>query len=127
MTIVKISDIQQAVAEEYGLTVEELLSQSRKRHITKPRQVAMWLCRRLTAHSYPDILSRFSLTNHTTVLHAKKTVDKRIASDCYFAEKISQLERRLIEEAREINKAIRLNIAQTGLSYLPGEDEGQHN
>ena len=72
--------IQRAVAEHYDVRLADMTSKRRPRHIAGPRQVAMYLCRRLTPHSLPEIANAFCKT-HATVLHAYKVVDSRIATD----------------------------------------------
>ena len=66
--------IQKTVADFYKIKVAEMYSQKRTRAIARPRQVAMWLARELTAHSLPEIGDAFGGRDHTTVLHACRTV-----------------------------------------------------
>ncbi|QDX81959.1 chromosomal replication initiation protein DnaA [Denitratisoma sp. DHT3] len=66
--------IQKTVADFYKIKVAEMYSQKRTRAIARPRQVAMWLCRELTAHSLPEIGDAFGGRDHTTVLHACRTI-----------------------------------------------------
>ncbi|HEY3431400.1 MAG TPA: chromosomal replication initiator protein DnaA [Rhodocyclaceae bacterium] len=71
--------IQKTVADFYKIKVAEMYSPKRTRAIARPRQVAMWLCRELTAHSLPEIGDAFGGRDHTTVLHACRTiVDHRV-------------------------------------------------
>lgn len=67
--------IQKTVADYYKLKVVEMHSKKRSRAIARPRQVAMWLARELTPHSLPEIGEAFGGRDHTTVLHACKTVN----------------------------------------------------
>ncbi len=84
---VTIENIQKTVAEYYKIRVADLLSPSRSRSITRPRQVAMALSKELTNHSLPEIGDKFGGRDHTTVLHACKKVvalrkeDNRIDED----------------------------------------------
>lgn len=66
--------IQKTVADYYKLKVSEMFSKKRTRAIARPRQVAMWLARDLTHHSLPEIGEAFGGRDHTTVLHACRTV-----------------------------------------------------
>jgi chromosomal replication initiator protein len=66
--------IQKCVADYYKMKVAEMYSQKRTRAIARPRQVAMWLSRELTPHSLPEIGEAFGGRDHTTVLHACRTV-----------------------------------------------------
>lgn len=71
--------IQKTVADFYKIKVAEMYSPKRTRAIARPRQVAMWLCRELTPHSLPEIGDAFGGRDHTTVLHACRTiVDYRV-------------------------------------------------
>jgi len=72
--LVTIDNIQKTVAEYYKIRVGDLLSKSRRRSITRPRQVAMSLAKELTTHSLPEIGDAFGGRDHTTVLHACRRV-----------------------------------------------------
>ena len=72
---VGIDNIQKTVADYYKIKVAELFSKKRTRAIARPRQLAMWLCREVTSHSYPEIGDAFGGRDHTTVIHAVKTID----------------------------------------------------
>jgi len=67
--------IQKTVADYYKLKVAEMYSKKRTRAIARPRQVAMWLARELTHHSLPEIGEAFGGRDHTTVLHACRTIN----------------------------------------------------
>ena len=66
--------IQKTVADFYKIKVAEMYSHKRTRAVARPRQIAMWLARELTAHSLPEIGDAFGGRDHTTVLHACRTV-----------------------------------------------------
>ena len=72
---VGVDNIQKTVADYYKMKVAELFSKKRTRAIARPRQVAMWLCREVTSHSFPEIGDAFGGRDHTTVIHAVKTID----------------------------------------------------
>ncbi|MBK7899835.1 MAG: chromosomal replication initiator protein DnaA [Azonexus sp.] len=72
---VGIENIQKTVADYYKIKVADLFSKKRTRAIARPRQVAMWLCREVTSHSFPEIGDAFGGRDHTTVIHAVKTID----------------------------------------------------
>ena len=78
---VTIERIQLAVCERFGITHEELLSASRAARLTWPRQLAMYLAREQTEASLPAIGAAFGGRNHTTVMHAVRRTQQRIASD----------------------------------------------
>jgi chromosomal replication initiator protein len=76
-----VEDIKAAACEQFGLTLDELLSPSRTPRITWPRQVAMYLARELTGESLPAIGRQFGGRDHTTVLHAHRRTASRISTD----------------------------------------------
>ena len=79
--LVTISNIQKTVAEYYKIKMADLLSKKRTRNIARPRQIAMTLAKELTNHSLPEIADAFSGRDHTTVIHAAKTIRQLIVSD----------------------------------------------
>jgi len=78
---VSIENIQKTVADFYRLKMIDLLSKKRTRVIARPRQIAMSLARELTQLSLPEIGNAFGGRDHTTVLHACKTIDGLRNSD----------------------------------------------
>lgn len=71
---ISVENIQKTVADYYRLKVADLLSKKRTRNLTRPRQIAMSLARELTTMSLPEIGSSFGGKDHSTVIHACKTV-----------------------------------------------------
>lgn len=76
--------IQKTVADYFKIKVADMYSQKRTRAIARPRQVAMWLSRELTPHSLPEIGDAFGGRDHTTVLHACRTVVSLRSKDAQF-------------------------------------------
>ena len=70
-----IEDIQRKTAEFYKLDVRDFHSPQRARRVARPRQVAMYLSRKLTTRSLPEIGRRFGGRDHTTVLHACRRIE----------------------------------------------------
>ena len=83
--------IAKMVASHYKLTVEELKSKNNSRQIAVPRQVAMYLCKRLTKHSFPEIGRDFGGKHHTTVMHSVEKIDALSKDDRNFHRVISDL------------------------------------
>ncbi len=77
---ISFESIQRAVADHYDVRISDMSSTRRMRSVSMPRQVAMYLCRRFTRASLPDIASSFSKT-HATVLHAYRAIDSRMDVD----------------------------------------------
>ena len=72
--MVTIENIQKIVVEYYKIKLSDLLSKRRSRSVTRPRQIAMALAKELTTHSLPEIGDAFGGRDHTTVLHATRTI-----------------------------------------------------
>jgi chromosomal replication initiator protein len=79
--VITLQQIQKLVASTYKLSVDELLSKNNARHISHPRQVAMYLCKNLTKHSYPEIGRAFGGKHHTTVIHSVEKIESLVGSD----------------------------------------------
>jgi chromosomal replication initiator protein len=78
---ITVENIQKTVADYYKIKVADLFSKKRTRVIARPRQVAMWLAKDLTSQSYPSIGDAFGGRDHTTVLHAVRTIEALRAKD----------------------------------------------
>ncbi|MGA9341374.1 MAG: chromosomal replication initiator protein DnaA [Rhodanobacteraceae bacterium] len=78
---ITIPNIQKTVADYYQLRMADLLSKRRNRSVARPRQVAMSLAKELTGHSLPEIGDAFAGRDHTTVLHACRTVKELRETD----------------------------------------------
>lgn len=96
MIRITTASIQRAVCEHYGLTQEQLLATTRRREIARPRQVGMYLARKLTSRSLPEIGQYFGGFDHTTVLHACRKVSQLIAEDADFAVAVQEVRRRIV-------------------------------
>ncbi len=73
--------IQKVIAEFFSLSIDDIKSKKRTRAIAYPRQIAMFLSRKLTDHSLPDIGSFFGGRDHTTVLHAYEKINSEYESN----------------------------------------------
>ncbi|HEX3910904.1 MAG TPA: chromosomal replication initiator protein DnaA [Solirubrobacteraceae bacterium] len=90
-----VAEIQTAVGEHFGLSRAELLSSTRAARVAWPRQLAMYLTRELTTESLPSIGRHFGGRDHTTVLHACRRTDSRIADDTSAREAVEKLRQML--------------------------------
>ena len=72
-----IEEIQTAVAKKYSVTMSQILSMERTQSIVTPRQLAMYIARKFTTKSLPEIAKLFDKT-HATILHGVKNIEKRI-------------------------------------------------
>ncbi|MEF3280713.1 MAG: chromosomal replication initiator protein DnaA [Elusimicrobiota bacterium] len=87
---ISIDDIQKIIAEEYGITVEEIKSKQRSERFAIPRQIAMYIACEITNISLPDIGKAFD-KDHSTVIYARDKIKQLLNSEPFFAEKINNL------------------------------------
>jgi chromosomal replication initiator protein len=97
-----VESIQKTVADFFHIRLTDLKSKKRTQHIAFCRQVAMYLCRKLTDSSFPTIGEHFG-RDHSTVIHAYNLIMRRVTSDSAFRLSIEKIEREL--------KSIRANAA----------------
>ena len=92
---VTIDEIQKRVAEHFNIRLSEMYSARRARAVARPRQIAMYLSKQLTARSLPEIGRKFGGRDHTTVMHAVRKVEELKAVDNGFGEDLDLLRRML--------------------------------
>ena len=90
-----IDAIQKEVAQHFNIKIADMSSPRRARAVARPRQIAMYLSKQLTARSLPEIGRKFGGRDHTTVMHAVKKVEELIHQDTDFAEEVDLLHRML--------------------------------
>jgi chromosomal replication initiator protein len=79
------------VGQEFGVSIEGLKSKKRTKILTEPRQIAMFLCRRLTDLPLVEIGLAFGGRDHTTVIHACDKVESDMARDRSFRLRVERL------------------------------------
>jgi chromosomal replication initiator protein len=94
---IKIDDILKVVGRHYNVSKNDLLSPRRARNVVVPRQIGMYLAKKLTSRSLPEIGRRFGGRDHSTVLHAVRKIDDLMRADEKLAKDLAQLIR-LIEQ-----------------------------
>ncbi len=80
---ITIEKIQKTVAEHFQIKSIELKSSKRLKNLVLPRQIAMYICRKLTDLSYPEIGTKFGGKDHSTIIHAIKKIDKKMEEDLH--------------------------------------------
>ena len=73
--LISVDNIQRTVAEYYKIKMADMISKRRTRSVARPRQVAMCLSKELTNHSLPEIGNMYGGRDHTTVMHACRTIN----------------------------------------------------
>jgi len=92
---ITIDEIQRKVAEHYNIRLADMHSARRSRNVARPRQVAMFLAKQLTARSLPEIGRKFGGRDHTTVMHAVRKVEELVTEDPSFAQDVDVIKRAL--------------------------------
>ncbi|QQG36691.1 MAG: chromosomal replication initiator protein DnaA [Micavibrio aeruginosavorus] len=92
---ITIDEIQRKVAEHYNIRLQDMHSARRARNVARPRQVAMYLAKQLTARSLPEIGRKFGGRDHTTVMHAVRKVEELMVEDTQIAQDVEIIRRAL--------------------------------
>ena len=92
---ITIDEIQRKVAEHFNLRMTDMHSARRARSVARPRQIAMYLAKQLTARSLPEIGRKFGGRDHTTVMHAVRKIDELIGDDAQIAQDVDVVKRAL--------------------------------
>ncbi len=79
--VIRLVDIQEVVARRYGKKISDLKSKRRTGDLVLPRQIAMYLSRKLTNSSFPEIGREFGGKDHTTIMHACRQIEKAVDTD----------------------------------------------
>ena len=96
--VITVDKIQNVVSNYYNIPLSDMLSQRRSRPLARPRQVAMYLAKKMTSRSLPEIGRRFANRDHTTVIHAVKTITRLSEQDDEMKKNISQIKSLLLEQ-----------------------------
>ena len=96
--IITVDKIQNVVSNYFNILLSEMLSQRRSRPLARPRQIAMYLAKKMTTRSLPEIGRRFANRDHTTVIHAVKTITRLSEQDDEMKKNINQIKSLLIEQ-----------------------------
>ena len=96
--VITVDKIQNVVSNFFNIALSEMLSQRRSRPLARPRQVAMYLAKKMTTRSLPEIGRRFANRDHTTVIHAVKTITRLSEQDDEMKKSINQIKSLLLEQ-----------------------------
>lgn len=91
-----VNRIQRIVSEYFQVSVEDIKSKKRSANLTFPRQVAMYLCRKLTNESFPKIGIEFGGKDHSTVMHSVEKIEKEINNNRELANIIEKLKKEIV-------------------------------
>ncbi|HMO01695.1 MAG TPA: chromosomal replication initiator protein DnaA [Oligoflexia bacterium] len=93
MVSLSVNDIKRAVCCHFNIKVSELCSKLRSRNISFPRQIAMYLCRKHTVLSYPEIGAQFGGREHSSVIHSCSVVGERLLVDDKLIMTVKEIEK----------------------------------
>jgi len=96
--VITVDKIQNIVSNYYNIALSEMLSQRRSRPLARPRQIAMYLAKKMTTRSLPEIGRRFANRDHTTVIHAVKTITRLSEQDDEMKKSINQIKSLLLDQ-----------------------------
>jgi chromosomal replication initiator protein len=96
---VTLQQIIEVVTAYYNVKLSDLQSKHRQKSITMPRQVCMWLARKLTRFSLQEVGGYFGGRDHTTVMHSLEIVQHRVETDLAFAQQVQELSDRIAKRA----------------------------
>ena len=91
-----VAAVQREVASYFGVKITDLKGQSRQTSVTRPRQVAMYLARKLCKASFPELGLKFGGKDHTTVMSACRKVEALLDSDPQLRGMVHEIERHLM-------------------------------
>jgi chromosomal replication initiator protein len=92
---ITVENIQKTICDYFNIRIGDLKAKRRTQNIALPRQVAMYLCRKHTEASFPGIGDKFGGRDHSTVIHASKSIERKIKEDPDMQKTIEKLERNL--------------------------------
>ena len=96
--VITVDKIQNVVSNYFNISLSDMLSQRRSRPLARPRQIAMFLAKKMTSRSLPEIGRRFANRDHTTVIHAVKTISRLADQDDEMKKNINHIQSLLLEQ-----------------------------
>ena len=96
--VITVDKIQNVVSNYFNIPLSDMLSQRRSRPLARPRQIAMFLAKKMTTRSLPEIGRRFANRDHTTVIHAVKTIVRLSEQDDEMKNNVNQIKSLLLEQ-----------------------------
>ncbi|HEU4638650.1 MAG TPA: helix-turn-helix domain-containing protein, partial [Candidatus Binatia bacterium] len=92
---ITVENIQKTICDYFNIKLNDLKAKRRTQNIALPRQVAMYLCRKYTGASFPGIGDQFGGRDHSTVIHASKTIERKMKEDPQMQITVEKLEKNL--------------------------------
>ena len=96
--VISIDKIQNVTSNFFSISLADMLSPRRSIPLARPRQVAMYMAKKLTTRSLPEIGRKFSNRDHTTVIHAVKTIEKLSENNDEMRKNIEELKSLILSD-----------------------------
>jgi chromosomal replication initiator protein len=93
---ISVDDIKKAVAMHFSIKVSDIISKRRTKNLSFPRHIAMYLCRKHTTASYPEIGEHFGGRDHSSVIHAATVVSSKLSTDAQVKSFVDEIEKKLL-------------------------------
>ena len=93
---IPVETIKKRVAAHFEISIDDLIGPRRHIAVARPRQIAMYFCKKFTKRSYPDIAGRMGGRDHTTVMHAVKRIEELLEKDPSFAASLQTIANKLL-------------------------------
>jgi chromosomal replication initiator protein len=93
---ISVDDIKRAVAMHFNIKVSDIVSKRRTKNLSFPRHIAMYLCRKHTTASYPEIGEHFGGRDHSSVIHAATVVSSKLSTDTQVKSFVDEIEKKLL-------------------------------
>jgi chromosomal replication initiator protein len=90
-----VENIQEVVAKHFNITKDMMLSGKRDKHIILPREIAIFLSRKLTQHSLSEIKIKFNMKSHATIINSCSKIEKEIEKSSQLKETIEKIEKNI--------------------------------
>ena len=101
--VISIDKIQTVTSNFFSISLSDMLSPRRSRPLARPRQIAMYFAKKLTTRSLPEIGRKFANRDHTTVIHAVKTVEKLLQNNDEIKKNVEELKSLILSDTNAIS------------------------
>ena len=101
--VISIDKIQTITSNFFSISLNDMLSPRRSRPLARPRQIAMYFAKKLTTRSLPEIGRKFANRDHTTVIHAVKTVEKLLENNDEIKKNVEELKSLILSDTNAIS------------------------
>lgn len=116
-TDIPVALIQECVARKSGITRTQMLGERRTKDVTEPRHIAIFLACSLTPNSLTRVAIDFKRRDHTSIMHARDSVRRRIESDAAFAQAVEEYRQAVLAVFEDVRHTEIDNAALRDLLY----------